>query len=210
MDVEQFEGLVKETAAQIVAGGVEMEFDDVCQLLRVKAWLVAQKFDAATAAQGKRLGRPDRHGRTPMQRWVFLCLVNFRRDLEKRPRRFTASIDDLRDNESDPTGGRAARADRFDAKYLATEDCYEFEDDPSLPPDLTETERQVIALKLAGRHLFQIDHELGLTRAERQRVMESIRAKLSHLDPAPQRSGPMRPLPAGELPLARVLAAIAA
>lgn len=194
----QYEGLVKETASQIVAVGVQLEFDDVAQLLRMKAWKAVNAFDAERAAKSKHLSR-DRHGRSAQDRFVFMCLLNMRKQIEALARRYNVSIDELRE-----TAG-----DTFDGRYLSVDHEQVFgeveESDLPLPSTLTEIERQVVQLRLRGRLLLEIDRELSLSRAQRQRLMESIRLKCADWAPsAPQpRSAPMRPLPAVGTPATR-------
>lgn len=181
----QFEGLVKETANQILLAGVELEYEDVCQLLRIKVWQAVCKFNAKKSSHMK---ARDRHGRTPLERYVFGCLLNRRKDIEKRPRRFSSSIEELRGEDY-----------YFDHRYMSVDDeqlFAEAEDDPSLPSTLTEVERQVVTLRLDGRLFAQIDRELGLSRAQRERVMESVRLKLADWRPSSvPRSAPTPPLP---------------
>lgn len=164
----RFEGLVHETARQIVARGVEMDPEDVAQLLRLKVWKAIVAFDAT-----------HRRG-LPLRRFVFMCLQDMRKDLEKRPRRYTASIDEIRDRRYG--NSEAAVADWFDSRYLSVEAeqvFAEVEDIAELPADLTDTERQLVALRLEGRMLLDIDRELGLSRAQRERVMRELREKLT-------------------------------
>ncbi len=208
--IEHYEGLVTETASQIVACGVELEFDDVRQLLRIKAWRALLMFDTQRAAESKHLSHArDRYGRTPRERYVFICVANMRKDIEKRPRRYLASIDDLRDDAAHQ--GRTAvsetgmRADRFDARYLSTDHEQVYgpveDEEIKLPSTMTRLERRVIKLRLKGRLLFEIDQELSLSRAQREKVMRSVREKLADWQPAtaPEpRSAPMLPLPRAE------------
>lgn len=174
----QFEGLIAETARQIVARGVELELDDVAQLLRVKAWRALIAHDT-----GRGLSQ---------RRFVFGCVYNMRKDIEKRPRRHNASVDQLRAFDvyvrEDAHG--SASADRFDARYLCVdaEQVYGTveDDDLILPSTLTAIERRVIALRLDGRLLIEIDADLGFSRAQRERIMRSIRTKLADWAPTPE------------------------
>lgn len=204
------EGLVFETARQIQAGGVELEFEDICQLLRIKAWQAVAKFSdkRAAAAQGTMSDAVDRHGRTPLERFVFGCMTNLRYDIEKRrPRRYNASIDEIKE-----TG--VGVEDWFDVRYLsvdAEQVFAEVEDEVDLD-DLDEQERAVVTLQLAGFSPSEIGTELGLPRAQREQVMRSVREKLSGLRPSgPSRPrAPRPPLPAVErrpAPIPVVLAA---
>jgi DNA-binding CsgD family transcriptional regulator len=170
--LEQFEGLAYETARQIVAEGVELELDDIRQLIRIKVWQALGAYDGAHERQ------------LPLRRFVFMCVANLRKDMERRPRRHNTSIDQVRERRawsavtSEDFG---ALADRFDRRYLSVDAEQVFaaaEDELALPRSLTAIERQVIALRMQGRALFEIDRELGLSRAERQRTMRSIREQL--------------------------------
>jgi DNA-directed RNA polymerase specialized sigma24 family protein len=206
-----FEGLVKTTAAQIEAGGVELDFDDIAQLVRIKVWHAVCKFNAERAADSKHLSRArDRHGRSPLQRYVFTCVANLRKDIEKRPRRYNSSIDEIR--------GQSAFgvvADWFDLRYLSVEHeqvFWEVEDEPpALPATLTTQERLVVELRCNGRLFTEIDRELGLSRAQREEVVRSVREKLADWRPsdAPERV-PMRPLPGVEPRSARARVPLAA
>lgn len=202
-----FEGLVKTTAAQIELGGVELDFDDIAQLLRIKIWHAVCKFSAERAAESRHLSRArDRHGRSPLQRYVFTCVANLRKDIEKRPRRYNSSIDELRGS---------ALADWFDLRYLSVEHeqvFWEVEDEtPPLPATLTQQERLVVELRCNGRLFTEIDRELGLSRAQREEVVRSVREKLADWRPsdAPERA-PLRPLPGVEPRSARARVSLAA
>jgi hypothetical protein len=208
-----FEGLVKTTAAQIELGGVELDFDDIAQLLRIKIWHAVCKFSAERAAESRHLSQArDRYGRSPLQRYVFTCVANLRKDIEKRPRRYNSSIDELRAR--CPDDG-APLADWFDLRYLSVEHeqvFWEVEDEPPpLPVTLTSQERLVVELRCNGRLFTEIDRELGLSRAQREEVVRSVREKLADWRPsgAPRRA-PMRPLPGVERRSARARVSLAA
>lgn len=184
----RFEGLIHETARQIVAGGVEMEFDDVRQRLRIKVWRAVVRWDET-----------HRRG-LPLRRFVFCCVANERKDIEKRPRRFTASIDGIR--ERPPVESTTAAADWFDARYLSVdaEQVFAEVDEAGfeLPSTLTPIERRVVELRIEGLMLREIDGELGLSRAQRESVMRSLRAKLA--DWRPTQAAVSSVLPAAETP----------
>lgn len=211
--VRRSEGLVKETASQMLEAGLPMEFEDVAQLLRIKVWKAAQRFDQRRADEGEFFHQAiDRYGRTPIERFIFGCVLNMRKDIEKKPRHYLSSIDELRDLQV-KHGLDAGQRDRFDARYLSTDHEQVFgevEDDLPLPSSLTKLERQVVELRLEGLMLFEIDRALSLSRAQRERVMRSIREKLAdwkpESPPAP-RSAPMRPLPGADPQRSRARAA---
>lgn len=185
----QFEGLVLETARQIVSSGVELEFEDIAQLLRIKVWRAVVAYDSA------------HERRLPLRNFVFGCLYNMRKDILKRPRRYNASVEAARARPAGITEGGAGWADVFDGRYLSIDaevvyaevECEEI----VLPCTLTAIERRVIALRMAGRLLIEIDAELGLSRSQREAVMVSVRAKLADWAPSvpSQRCVPTPPLP---------------
>lgn len=183
----RFEGLVFETARQIVMGGVELEFDDVKQLLRIKVWRAIQAHDAE-------------HQRgLPLRRYVFMCLTNLRKDLEKRPRRYNSSIDEIRKRALDGCDeGGDAISDWFDFRYLSidAEQVYgPVEDELHLPCTLDAAERRLITLTMQGRPARQIEDELGLSCAQRKLAMRTVREKLADWQPTRPRAAPTPPLP---------------
>ena len=182
----QFEGLVFETARQIVREGVELEFDDVRQLMRIKVWRAIQCYDTA---HDKRL---------PLRRWVFGAVMNLRKDLEKRPRRYNSSIDEIRGRHPAALGMEdATLADWFDSRYLSTdaEQIYgRIGDELRLPSTLDPTERALVALRMNGHPLYEIERALGLSRAQREKVLRSVREKLADWQPTRPRA-PTAPLP---------------
>ena len=179
----QFEGLVFETARQIVREGVELEFDDIRQLIRIKVWRAIQSHDAAH----------DR--RLPLRRYVFMCVMNLRKDLEKRPRRYNSSIDEIRDRHTQRPELDCTLADWFDGRYLSVdaEQIYgTIGDELLLPSTLNATERALVALRMEGRPLYEIESALGLSRSEREKLLRSVREKLGDWQPA---RPPTPPLP---------------
>lgn len=180
----EFEGLVFETARQIVLGGVELEFDDVRQLLRIKVWRAITAFDVRRA------------GPMPLRRFVFGCVLNLRKDLERRPRRHTDSIERIRERSIDACEGE--RSDWFDLRYLSVdaEQVYgEIEDELRLPSTLDRVERALVAMTMQGRPAQQIEADLGLSCAQRKQAMRTVREKLADWQPTPARQAPLPPLP---------------
>ena len=206
--IAEFEGLVFETARQLVyEEHVEMDFDDVRQFLRQKVWRAIEEYDSA---RDKRL--------RSLKRFVFGCVVNARKDVIKRPRRFTQSIDELRDDQAMGRGFSVAdtqnRSDRFDGRYLSTDEEEVFAQLDTGPPlpCLSELERQVAQMRAEDFTLAEIDLELGLVPGQAKIAMRSAREKLAHRRPrsAEPRTAPLRPLPGAEPRTARAPAILAA
>jgi hypothetical protein len=105
-------------------------------------------------------------------------------------RRHNSSIEDLRSRT--PVDGVGHAEDWqdghhtdgwFDARFLSVteEEVYgEVREPelPDLPQNFTDVERQVVLLCYRGVLMREIDRELGLSAAQRRRVLESARDKL--------------------------------
>lgn len=184
-----FEGLIFTTTILLKEAGVEMDIEDIRQTLRIKAWRAVLAYDTSHPRGMQR------------DRFVFMCIANMKKDLLKRPRRGNASVDELRErpihtHHTDP----GAIGDWFDGRFLsvsAEEVYFEVEDEPVvLPSTLDMTERRAIALLTDDPDLtlLGLERALGLSRAGREALMHSIRAKLADWRPRRARA-PKPPLP---------------
>jgi RNA polymerase sigma factor (sigma-70 family) len=194
--VAQFEGLVYTTARQIVDGGVEIDFDDVRQLLRIKILYAIQKYHSDRSTLS-------------LRRFVFGCVRNMRKDIEKRPRRFNKSVEEIRTRHAEFPDAPGDASEWFDERFLsitAEQVYFEVEDeDPCWFARLDEEERQVVKLRSDGLSLAEIDCALVLARGQARNAMQSVREKLADWRPsAPEpRSVPMQPLPGAAARTAR-------
>lgn len=176
-ELEHYEGLIFKHATRIV-GIVELELDDIRAIYRVKAWRALESFDP-------------RRSHLPVERYVFSCLKNAEKDLLKRRRRDEAFIADL---EASP---------RFEARYQAADHetvYFDVEDESGLVPNtLTEVELRVVLLLYSDYRQTEVARRLGMEKPEMDRLMRSIREKMSDWRPAARVDMPTR-LP--ELPVA--------
>lgn len=168
-----YDGLIHATARRCVAF-CEEDYDDVVQVLRVKAWQALRAYD------------PQRC-RTTRDRYVFMCVRDRAKDVVKKKKRNQLHIEDLRDSATD----------RFDARYLCSthEDNYaaiDDDDDPLL--QLDELERAIARLLTSDYKQAQVARALGLQKVEMDRAMKSIRYKLADL--RPPEPAVIHPLPA--------------
>lgn len=164
-DIDFYEGLVHATAA-IYAPKVEVEFDDFCQLLRVKAWRALELFDPARS-------------KMPVERYVFMCVKNKVKDLLDLRRRGEVYIEDQRHE--------LTALDRFEERYLSVDHEHTYgvvdEGKPLIPSTLTVIERQVITLLYRDHTQAEAARKLGLRRSEMERTMRSIRLKMADWRP---------------------------
>lgn len=193
--IRNYEGLIFTTTILIKRAGVEMDIDDIRALLRIKVWRTLVAFDDKHASGLKR------------DNFVNGCLMNFKKDLLKRPRRYEQSIEELRSRRSGVTAGDTQElGEWFDARFLTVseEEAYGGVDgdDLSLPSTLDAQERQVVALLYGGATMREVDLALGLSRAHRERIVRSIRARLADWRPSREHV-PTPPLPLVELHVPR-------
>lgn len=193
--IRNYEGLVFTTTIIVKQAGVEMDIEDIRALMRIKVWRTLLAFDAGHVSGLKR------------DNFVYGCLMNFKKDLLKRPRRHEASVDELRSRGS--AGSQAEGQELtewFDLRFLSVceEEVYgrAVEDDLLLPVTLDAQERQVVQLLYEGATMREVDLALGISRGLRERIVRSVREKLADWRPSREHV-PTPPLPRGELPVPR-------
>jgi RNA polymerase sigma factor (sigma-70 family) len=169
-DILYYEGLIKKTAS-MCAPHVEIEFDDIVSIFRVKVWRALESFDPARSSM-------------PVQRYVFSCLKNQEKDLLKRRRRGELYLDDV-------SGAPVASGDTddaFEGHYFAVtaDDVFaEVEAEPPLiPSTLTALERAIVVRLYAGRSQRETASALGLRRSDMERALRSVREKMGDWRPA--------------------------
>lgn len=171
-----YEGLVRKTAGMYV-GIVEEDYDDICQLLRIKVWTALLAFDPAKARQSR-------------DAYVFMCVKNRVKDIVKKVRRNELFIEDLA--ASSPAGTTTGdapppqnRRDRFEARYLVAleEQVFGDIDKPLIPSTLTDTERRVIAYLYIDFSHAEIAEVMEIGRKEMATVVAGIREKMADWRP---------------------------
>lgn len=185
-EIQHFEGVVRQTAGMF-SGMVEEEFEDVCQILRMKAYKALLSFDPVKADAGR--GTPHRHGdhtcRCARCRYVFACIRNQVKDLQKRNRRNWLFIEDIAPHNAD---GNGVVRDAFEMRYLEMTPDQAFqavEEDFTLPSTLTEEERKVVALLYLTFDYGEIASTVGMTHKEVATAVKSIREKMADWRPTP-------------------------
>lgn len=174
LDIERYEALVRKTARMIVEHPrqVEMEYDDICQRLRIKAWYALERYD----------GKRDRVG---VDRFVFSCLMNEKKDILKKVKRNEAYIEDIAPGDED--GGGMLTRQHFEYHYLqeSPEEAFHSVEErlPFLPPTLTTVERQVVHFLYLDYDYGEISALLGLQRKEVAPLVRGIREKLADWKP---------------------------
>jgi DNA-directed RNA polymerase specialized sigma24 family protein len=152
-DIAFYEGLVRKTAAMI-APSVQEDYDDIVAILRIKVWRALVAFDPARARQ-------------PVERYVFMCVTNQKKDLLKRKRRYEVPLDDEYD----------VRVDS-DVVYGEVEDVT-----PVIPCTLSSFERDLVTRLYLGYTERQVAGLLGLTRPQMERALEAVRVKMADWRP---------------------------
>lgn len=163
-DIRPYEGLVISTAALLV-NDVDDEFDDIAQTLRLTVARALVSYDITKARQ-------------TVEKYVFQCVFNRRKDIGSRKRRPEESLD--AHLEGDDVSGRT------EAKYLSCDEVNYavVEDQPvRLPSTLTQVEVDVIVLSLRDFNQTEVARELGLTRQRVRDAQRTIRLKLERWRP---------------------------
>lgn len=176
-DIRPFEGLVISTAALLVEQ-VDDDFEDIAQTLRITVAKALVSYDKGKATQ-------------TVERYVFSCVLNRRKDIGNRRRRPEESLDARLERDSDDGTYRT------EAKYLRSDDVNYavVEDQPvRLPSTLTQLEVEVIVLSLRDYNQTEVARELGITRQKVRDAQRSVRQKMADWKP------PVVPRPLSHLP----------
>lgn len=187
--LQDFEGLIFSTAIRYHAG-LGMDIDDLQQLLRIKVWKVADKFEPRRVRQRQRTD-----GRSAHQAYVNMCLQNYLKDLLKeRAREGVMVVDGARvkarlepiDHLLSDDGRE--RDPRFELRYLSVcaEDVYASvgEEAVTLPSTLTELERCVVGMRMLDYSMVEISRSLDISYESVKAAMAGIREKMADWRPS--------------------------
>lgn len=168
--IRRYEGVVRTTASMTIER-CEEEFEDICQLYRVKVWKALLSFDPSKLSNEK----PDAMGRTPLDRYVFACIKNQKKDLEKKVKRRhrTTYIEDM--SESD--AGCLGISD--EVVFTAVEEVA-----PLIPSTLDAREREIVTLLYLDFDNGEIGDRLGIQRKQVATIIRGIRTKLADWAPS--------------------------
>lgn len=171
-----YEGLVRSTASRYVSimHGAAMDFEDICQVLRIAVWRALESFDGAKATQ-------------PLEGYVFMCVRNQAKDLVKR--RNNGRFDSLSIEDVAPTvNGNGAIRDAFELRYMSHDEeqalMEVLEEPPLVPSTLTHNERRVLTLMYHRYRQVEIGPLLGLTSSQVKSAVKAIREKMADWHPS--------------------------
>jgi RNA polymerase sigma factor (sigma-70 family) len=184
--IEFYEGMVRKTAALNMSYWQD-DYEDLCQFFRIKVWRALETFDPE-----KFSSKPDRNGRTPIERYVFMCVTNGVKDVRKRVRRDEVSIEEKVMVRSQ-RGQEDFRGQAFEYQYLSSEDTWEALQKhlagpdpnplPELPSTLSAQEKEIVRLLYLDRSRAEIAERLEMTRPELNSTISGIRAKMADWRP---------------------------
>lgn len=170
--LRHYEGLIFRTA-QLTAPLVEDDFDDICQVLRIKVWRALIAWDPARAPK-----LVAKHGvDIARDRSIFAWVKNQQMDIIKKKRRHEVSIEGL--SLSETQAGFEHLASTPDEVYAQVE-----AELPVIPSTLTDMELRVVCLLYAEYSQSEVAASLGIPKREVERIVRSIRAKMADSDPA--------------------------
>lgn len=160
-DLAFYDGLVFKTAS-LWSGYMQEDFEDLQQIIWEKVVKALRAHDP-------------KRSRLPTERYVFMCVLNLRKDLLKRRRRDDVYIADQ------------AEPDSFELRYRCETTTYDAVEDerPLIPSTLTAVEREALALLYAGYSDRELQRRLSLTRRECETVLNRLQAKFGDWKPSP-------------------------
>lgn len=186
--LDHYEGLVLKTSSMYVDFVNQMDFDDICQILRVKVWKALEAWDPNEPRTRKRIAAGKKSEADLRDGFVFGCVKNQVKDLLKRPKPADIFIEDL--GTQQPSGENTL--DRFDGKHLATDPELMFgdaEDSPPLIPNtLSHNERLVLAGAYVGMNGPEIAERIGVDKSKIAAIMRSLREKMDDWRPSAEPS----------------------
>lgn len=182
-----YEGLVIKTASRNARFLKSMEFEDICQVIRVKVWkslLLWDPTEPRTKAKIRRGASEDklRDG------YVFGNVRNLVKDLLKMNSREMKAllIEDIAPDNSAVRGG--GNRDRFEEQYLSTdaEEVFQAveETDPLIPSTLNHNERLVLACMYLGYNGPETAQRLAMDRRKVATATRNIRRKMADWKPS--------------------------
>lgn len=171
--IAHYEGLVRSSASRYVSimAGKGMDFDDICQVFRIKVWKALEAYDPTRC-------------RTSLEKWVFLCVRNEGKDLVKRrhPEFDALHIEDVAPVRDIATSMPSPR-DAFEMRYLSADEDSAFEavlnDKPHVPNTLNHNERRVLILMYNEYRQAEIGPKLNLSPGQVKTAVKGIRAKMA-------------------------------
>lgn len=166
-DIAHYEGLVRKTASLYVAQ-VEMPYDDIVQVLRIKVWRALEAHD------------PSKVKTQTLEKFIFMCVKNQCKDLVRRRHRGEVFLEDLipHDHDDSPVEWMLQLATDHEQTFGGVE-----EDELLVPCTLTDLERRIIGWLYLDRTQKEVSAILDLTRAEMERAVKVIRQKMADWDP---------------------------
>lgn len=193
---------MRKTAADC-APRVEDDFDEICQFLRYKVWKALEAFSKKRVKTTAKFTPAEQ-----VERFVFACIVNAKKDVLKKKQRGWLFIDDLAGSPSDAEEFDSLAADRFALRYLCQDDSFTaFDDDePRVPSFLDGTEREVALLLYENFNEDEIAARIGRRRKETRAIIADIQQKMIEFAPEEwlrkQREQQVQPPPAAPVAIA--------
>lgn len=166
-DIPYYEGLIHKTASMYVRL-VDDDFDDIVSILRVKVWKALSAYDPAKVKT------------QTIEKYVFMCVRNQCKDLIRKKRRPEVLMHDLVPADGDaPESWMHQLATDHEQEYGGVE-----QEELLVPSTLSELERRIVAWLYLDRTHKEVAGLLGLTRAEMERAVRTIRQKMADWRPS--------------------------
>jgi DNA-directed RNA polymerase specialized sigma24 family protein len=184
------------TASMYVGIIERMDFEDVCQVLRVRVWKALEAWDPTNQKTRKRL-RSGKSEEELRDAFVFGCVRNQVKDLLKRNPPRDLLIEDVAPDTED-----VALRDRFELRYLTDDPDLIFREaedsTPLVPNTLNRNERLVLACAYLGYNGPETAERIGIDKRRIASIMRSLREKMSDWRPSPSGGAATGEVPSGD------------
>lgn len=193
----RYEGLVLKTGSMYCGIIERMDFEDICQVLRVRVWKALEAWDPMNPKTRKRLLGGKKTEEELRDAFVFGCVRNQVKDLLKRNPPRDLLFEDLAPDTSD-----VALRDRFELRYLSDDPDLIFseaEDSaPLVPNTLNRNERLVLACAYLGYNGPETAERIGIDKRRIASIMRSLREKMSDWRPTANGEAATGDVPSGD------------
>lgn len=193
-----YEGLVVKTSSRWAPILKGWEFEDICQVLRLKVWKSLGKWDPLNPKALQRMRDQGKTEEEVRDAFIFGCVLNQIKDLVKRQREQALLIDDVAPARFTTRPFQASPRDRFEMRYLQVDPDNVFGevggDQPFLPDTLTDDERLVLLHMYIGYSQTETADELNIDRQRVTTIVKRIRRKMADWRPESKVSPPQEQL----------------
>lgn len=167
-----YDGLVFKTA-EMFSAMVGMEREDLQQELRIRVFKAKRMFDPARSNMTE-------------STYIFSCVTNFVKDLKRKAafRSGAVRIEHIEDHREEDLGDNDMARFEFRYMHVSEEEAFAILGQFTMPATITDRERDVLALLVAGYEHGEIAGMLTISKWAVSSAARDLRAKLADWRPS--------------------------